>query len=817
MESLLQDLRYGVRMLLTNPAFTAVAVISLALGIGANTAIFSLVDKILVRPLPVEEPHRLVTVGTRFPEGLNTVFNYPLYTDYRDRNQVFDGLIAYSEIPLSLSDGGQSERVYGLIVSGNYFSMLGVPAAVGRTFLPEEDRTPGTHPIAVISYRLWQRRFGAEPALLGKTIQLNGNSFSVIGIAPAEFTGTIRGFSPDVYVPMMMVGQAMPMHINPVTERRFTWLYVMGRLKPGIGREHAQAGMRTLAGQIAKIYPLNTDTPIELGDGGKGHTGLMRDLRTPLLLLMAVVGLILLIACANVGNLLIARAATRRREVAIRTAVGASRARLLRQLLTESLLLSSLGGIVGLLLAVWIKDLLQTFQPPSTSFPLALDGRLDVRVLSFALALSMITGVVFGLVPALHASRPDLVPALKEEAMTVGQGRRRWSVRNLLVVAQVALSLVVLVSAGLCVRSLRKLQSIDAGFEPAKVLVMSMDLTLNGYREPRGRQFYSQLVERVSALPGVESVSLARIVPLGDTGMRITVGVQGHPSDRDHSINFSFNIISPNYFQTMGTALLRGRDFRWEDREGAAPVVIINETIASRYWPGQDPVGKHLTLLFPGTRERKLLEIIGLVRNSKYRLLTEATPPTMFLPFLQTYRADMALHVRTAADPKTMAAAVRREAQSLDPNLPVFNIKTLEEQKRDSLYASRMAATLLAIFGLLALSLAAVGIYGVIHYSVSQRIHEIGIRMALGALGKDVLALVLSEGILLVAIGVMLGVAGAMAATRLFATFLYEVSATDPATFVSIALVLATVALLAAYIPARRATKVDPMVALRYE
>ncbi|HEY2932364.1 MAG TPA: ABC transporter permease [Acidobacteriota bacterium] len=815
MEKLWQDLRYSLRMLAKEPAFTLVAVLSMALGIGANTAIFSLTDRILVRTLPVVEPERLVIVGVRFPEGIDTSFNYPLYKDYRDQNDVFSGLLCYSEIPLSLG-GRWSERIQGMIVSGNYFSVLGIKPALGRAFRANEDQIPGASPVALISYEFWQRRLEMDRAVIGTKITLNDHDFTVIGVAPAEFTGTRRGYAPEIYVPMAMVAQAMPMHINPLSMRQFTWLLMMGRLKPGITIRQAEERIRNLAAQIARIEPMNTYPNLVLAGGSQGDTAMVRELSTPVKLLMATVGLILLMACANVANLLLARAGMRAKEIAIRLSIGAGRWRVIRQLLTESVVISAAGGALGLVLAFWLGDVLVAFRPPGMAAS-SFDAALDLRVLAFAVSISILTGIVFGLAPALRISRPELVPALKQGVVTIGHGNRRWTLRNLLLVLQVALSLIVLISAGLCIRSVIKLQSISAGFDLSKVLTMSMDLELNSYTEAKGRQFYASLLERVSALPGVEAASLARIVPLGDSGMRMTVQVEGHQSRPGSPINFSLNIIAPSYFKTMGTPILRGRDFGPQDTNEGPGVVIVNETVERQYWPGQSAIGKHLTRsAFPG-RPAQVMEVIGVARDSKYRRLTETIPPTMYFPLAQHYTAGMALHVRTAGEPSAMIEAIRKQVQSFDPNLPLFAVRTLEEQKRNSLYAQRMAAILLTSFGGLALLLASVGIYGLLSYAVSRRTREIGIRMALGAVGKHVLKLVMMDGMVMLALGMALGLIASFLSMRLIGAFLYGITAADPATFAAITALLVAVALLATYIPSRRATRVDPMTALRDE
>jgi predicted permease len=811
MQTLWQDLRYGARMLWKRPGFTVVVSLTMALGIGANTAIFGVVDRLLVRLLPVNEPARLVNLIGRDEKGeQDTSFSYPIYRDYRDQNDVFDGLLAYTETAMNLNEGGQPERIMGVLVSGNYFDALGVTPALGRAFLPEEDRTPGAHPVAVVSYGLWRHRFGADPKLVGRVITLNTHSFTVIGVAPAEFRGVRRGQSPDVYVPIQMIMQAWPSRRpDDLNNRGFSWLNLMGRLKPGVTREQAQTAMSALSSRIMQVHP-NTWPLIALVDGSQGETGEISDLRTPLKLLMATVALVLLIACVNVANLSLARAQTRGREMAVRLAVGASRFRLIRQLLTESLLLSLLGGLLGLFLAVWLTDVLTAFSPPTGgSTPPLLDARLDWRVLGFTVTLSLATGLLFGLVPAWRSSKPNLTVALKEETGAAGAGRIRG--RGALISAQVGLSLVVLVCAGLCVRSLLALQRIDAGFETAKVLVMGLDLSLNGYKEEQGRQFYANLLERVSALPGVEAASLARAVPLTGSGMRNSLGIEGYTPTDDKPINFDMNIVGPRYCATMKLPLVAGREFTANDNAAAPPVVIINEAAARTYWPNQNPLGKRLII------DAQPAEIIGVTGASRYRSLTEEFRPGMLLPAAQNYFPDLSLHLRSAGDPASLIESARRELRALDPQLPATNIRTLEEQRRNSLYSERVTALLLSAFGALALLLAALGIYGVMAYAVAQRTREFGIRMALGARTGDVLGLMLRQGARLIGAGVSLGLAGAFAATRLIRSFLYQVSYTDPMAFVLAAMLLTAVALLACYIPARRATKVDPMIALRHE
>jgi predicted permease len=814
-----QDLRYAARALWKNPGFTLVAALTLGLGIGANTAIFSAVDRLLVRLLPVDDPERLVVLSGRGEQGGGDPdFPWPTYLDYRDRNDVLSGLLAYKETPMNLSESGQSERVTGAVVSGNYFDVLGVTPALGRAFLPEEDRTPGAYPVAVLSYGLWARRFGADPKLVGHEIALNTYRFTVIGIAPPEFRGVRRGITPDVYVPAQMIAQAWPTSVpGGLNDRRFSWANLMGRLKPGVSRAQAQASLTALSKRIMQEYPNSTWPVVGVTDGSQGENEGIKGWRTPLKLLMATVALVLLIACVNVANLLLARAAARRRELGVRLALGASRSRLVRQLMAESFLLAALGAVLGLLFAVWLGGALAAYGPPTgeSANPL-IDARLDWRALAFTMALSLLTSLVFGLLPAWKSSNPNLTVTLKED--TAGFGAPdRIRVRSALVAAQIALSLVVLVCAGLCLRSLQKLQKIDVGFDASKALVMGIDLSLSGYKDAQGRQFYDELLERVSALPGVESASLARGVPLSGDRMGMSVGVEGYVSPNKRPPAFALNVVGPRYCGTLKMPLLAGRDFTERDTANSLPVAIINAAAARMYFPNQNPLGKHLSFFGPPGQAPPTAEIIGVVGDSRYRSLTDSARPSLLLPYAQHYEPALSLHLRTAAAPSALVEAVRGVVRSLDPNLPVTNIRTLAEQRDNSIYSERMTAGLLTAFGGLALLLAALGIYGVMAYAVTQRTREIGIRMALGAQGADVLGLILRQGGWLIAAGVVIGIAGAFAATRYVKSALYEVSATDPLTFALAPLLLASVALAACYVPARRATKVDPLESLRHE
>ena len=826
MKTLWQDLRYGVRMLMKRPGLTLIAALSLALGIGANTSMFSVVNAVFLRQLPVLEPDKLMFVFSGARNSPWSSVSYPNYVDYRDKNGVFSGLAAYSSITVSITSDDRPDQVTGTIVTGNYFEALGARAAIGRTISTEDDKIPNAHPVVVLSHRLWQSRFGGGN-IIGKEIVLNGNKFTVIGVMPAGFEGAEILEKSGLYAPMMMQAVVRPPRggfsgeMNPdlLQRRGSSWMRMIGRLKPGVSMEQAQAGISTLASQLEKAYPnenegrVATLFPVSKIDP-RGYTPLV----TAAALLMSVVAMVLLIACANVANLLLARASARRKEVAVRLAMGASRLRLVRQLLTESVLLALLGGAAGLLIAVWTIELLKATPPPVGVFSFNLDFSIDARVLWFTFALSVLTGIIFGLAPALQSSRTDLLPLLKDESHSSVQSRRRFTMRNLLVVAQVALSLVLLIGAGLFLRSLWRIQNTRPGFDADKVLTASLNINLLRYTTQQGRDFYRQAVERVAGLPGVESVSLARVVPISG-GMRTTSFIiEGQDEqeidrrrvDGDDGLQVTgANVVGANYFQTMGVSLLRGRDFAETDDRNAPRVVIINESFARRYFAGQDPLGKRLRFGNPWS------EIVGVARDSKYRALDEASRPFVYQPLAQNHETGMTLHVRAAGDPLSVAAAVRREVNSIEKNLPLTDLQPMSELIGASLYPARMGAVLIGVFGLLALLLAAVGLYGVISYAVSRRTREIGVRMALGARARDVLRLVLREAMTLVVIGTAIGWGLAAASSRLIASFLFGVGPMDAATFAATPILLAMVALIASYLPARRAMKVDPMVALR--
>lgn len=823
MDNIWQDLRAAMRRTTKSPAFTALAVIALALGMGANTAIFSLINGALLRPLPgVQDPEQLVTLERTQNGKIQYSFGYPDYLDYRDHNKSLVGLAAHCGTPLSLTSG-VAERLRGDLVSGNYFSVLGVKPTLGRLIDPDDNTIPGGHPVAVVSYGLWVRAFGADPQVVGRSIKLNGYDFTIIGVAERVFTGTQTGSSFDVWIPLMMQVEAMPRTLgrNWFNDRSAGWLGLFGRLSSRGSVEQAQAEFTTIAGGLEQSYP---DTNSGRGVSVLAGLGLDSDdrysLRNFLGLLLAVVALLLMIACSNVANLLLLRATSRRREIALKMALGATRGRIVSQLLIEGLLLSTLAGALGLLLAPWTAQLIVAFQQPAYGLR-GVDAGLDPRVFAFTAILSVLTAVAFGIAPALQASKTDLVTALKDGAFS--SGYRRSRLQSSLVVAQIALSLVLLIGAGLAVRTMREALTMDRGFDSDNMALMSMDLTIRGYNESQGRAFYEELLKRVDAVPGVISSSLAKTVPPNDWSDRLSVFLPGDepPSEvlrarDDLGLRVDANRIAPAYFRTLGIPILEGREFTVDDRVGTPPVAIVNEKLAKQLWPGESAIGKLLSV--PFWREpRPPVQIIGVARNTKHRSLLADTPMLVYLPELQVYDGRATLVARTSVDPASLIPAIRDEVAALDKDISLFAVKTMSEQIDSTLWQQRTAAGLIGIFGVLALALAAIGIYGVIAHWVVQRTREIGIRMALGASAADVVRMILRQGLVLALTGVAVGLAGAFALTRLMSSLLYGVSATDPMTFALSSLVLVGVALGAGFVPARRATKVDPVIALRCE
>ncbi|MFN2508260.1 MAG: ABC transporter permease [Chthoniobacterales bacterium] len=812
MEKLLQDIRYGARQLLKNQAFTLLAIVSMALGIGANSAIFSLVDTVLLRPLPVKNASELQQVyGTMRNGSEYTIQSYLNYKDYRDRNDVFSGLIAYRIVVASLSHNGNNQRAWGYLVSGNYFEVLGVKPALGRSFLPEEDQTPGSHPVVVISHGCWQKRFASDPAVIGRTIAINNRPFTIIGVAPKTFVGTEVAYASEFWTPMMMAKEIEP-GTTWLERRDSDNLFVVGRLKPGITAGQAEAALQAITLQLAQEHPQEV--------GGRGvdliPPGLfIPDIRNSVFafatVLSAVGALVLLLACVNLANLLLARASERRKEIAVRLAVGASRRRLVRQLLTESVMLSLAGGLAGLLLAAGINHFVRTMKLP-TDVALLFDLRVDWRVIAFTLFLSVATGILFSLVPALQASKPELVAALKDE--TSMAGFRRSRLRNALVVAQVSLSLILLVSAGLIVRSLQAAQRMRPGFNPENAAALSFDMKLQGFDQAKGLAFMRQVLERARALPGVRSVALTENLPLSLNYNSSTIYLEGQPVMSSSELPLAIpTSVSPAYFETMGIPL-RGRDFNPDEDKTESRVAIVNETFARRFFPAGDAIGKRFNFSGP---DKPFWEIIGIAADGKYNSLGEAPKAALFRPIFRDDPSGVTVVVRTQGDAGVVLNALRQEVQSLEPTMPLYEVKTLTEHMKLPLFPARMAASVLGSFGVLALVLAAVGIYGIMSYVVAGRTREIGLRMALGAQAANVRQLILRQGMTLAAIGGAIGLAIALFSTRLLKGVLYGVSASDPAAFGVVTLLLGLIALLACWLPAHRASRVDPMAALRAE
>jgi putative ABC transport system permease protein len=815
MRTVARDLLLGARLLAKTPALTAVAILSLGLGIGANTAIFTIVNALFIHSVPVQDPAGLMfvyTLDSRIPGYLG--HSYLNYKDYRDLNQVFSGLALYSSIGVSLTNSGEPEPAIAEIVSGNFFDVLGVKTARGRGFQPDEDRVPGASPVAVISQGLWRQRFAGKSDTLGSPIHLNGHQFTVIGVAPPGFRGPNALVSADIWVPMMMYEQVFPM-VKQVNSRRALMFTAIGRLKPGMTRAQAEAGLKTTSAQLASRYPQeNEGRTVALLPLAEGMIN--PNLRDKFVhvgqLMSAIVALVLLIACINVANLLLARAGARRKEIAVRISLGATRGRVIRQLLTESLLLGCLGGAAGILIAWWGRVVLWALRPPLL-LNQQVELAFDLRVLLFALGLSILTGVVFGLVPALQTSRTDLVVELKERTSQFVGAPHAASLRNLLVVGQVALSLVALIGAGLFVRSLQNAQRIDPGFETEHMLVLTYDLG-QSYSEQRGREFDRRVLERVSAVPYVQSAALASNPPFGLFLSR-TVLVEGQEAtsgSKGPTINV--NNVGPEYFRTVSIPIVKGRDFTPFDNDNSVKVAIINQTMAKFFWQGVDAaIGKHFRFLNDATN----WQIVGVARDATYMEIGEKPRSMIYLPLGQAYSPLLTLHVHTAGNPALAIAAVRKEVQSLDANLLLRLVRTMPQVISESLWAPRTGAALLSCFGLLALALAIVGIYGVISYSVNQRVRDIGIRMALGAGPMQILREVLGDGFTLVGSGIAAGIGIALMVTHLLASFLFGVSTADPLTFFVVSVILCGVAFAACYLPARKATKVHPSIALRHE
>jgi predicted permease len=826
MSTFFHDLKFGARLLAKTPGFTVIAALSLALGIGANTTIFTLVNAVLLNPLPVEDPSQLVSVWTTDDRNQadQAAFRFlqtsPMnFKDLRDKNEVFSGMTGHVGLPLNITGGsGQPEQIFGELVTGNYFSVLGARPQLGRGFLPDEDQVPGAKLVAVLGYGEWQKRFGGDPSIVGRTINLNGAPFTVVGVMPKGFKGTNAIGAPALWVPYMTYPQTTNGFFRELAEptsRRGLVFNITGRLKPGVAVQQADANLKTIARQLEQEYPNDNKgrsvTLIPLAQATI-NPGFRDNIVKAGGLLMTIVGLVLLIACANVANLLLARAAARQKEIAVRLSLGAGRGRLIMQLLTEGALLACIGGAAGLLLAYWAQGLLWSFRPPFLAAD-AIDLHPDMRVLMFTLAMSIATGVVFGLAPAIQASRPDLVVELKEKTSAPTGSSGLFSTRNVLVSAQIALSLVALVGAGLFLRSLQHAQQISPGFDTEHLAVLSFDLGAQGYTEERGRQFQQRVLDRAASVPGVQAASVSSTVPLFAGGFARTVFLEGQDgSDRGAGRLVQISIVGSRYLETVGIPLLRGRTLSDTDQPNTPLAVVVNETMAKRFWPEQDAIGKR----FKFYGQDAFNQVVGIAKDSKYNFIGEEETPFIYQAVTQVYQPQVSLFVK-ASQPSAVLGTVRREVQQLDRNLPLTNVFTLSEIFDQALWAPRMAAWLLAVFAGLSLVLSVIGIYGVMAYAVSQRTRELGIRMALGASRGEVLRLVVSQGLRLTLMGVALGLAASLAVTRLIASLLYSVSPTDLATFTIVPLLLAAAALLASYLPALRATRIDPMVALRYE
>jgi predicted permease len=810
--TLAQDLRFAIRSLRRKPAFAALTILTLALGIGLNTAVFSAIEALLLRPLPgVRSSNELVQLyrswGESVPFGSSSI---PHYLSLREQTtDVFSGVADWSFQRINISASGRPEQVMAQMVSANFFTVLGVNAERGRTFLPEEDEKPGAHPVAVISHAAWQGMFGGDPQIVGRTMMMNGHKYTIIGVAPADFRGPLPLVTPAAWLPLMQVDQVMPGGAFRLTSRGNNFTNVIARLKPGVSFEQARDRIKAVHAALLAQYPNDyKDTGANIVR--QSDAGIHPQFRTAQVglstVVMGVVAMLLLIACVNVANLFLARARDRWREMAVRLSLGADRRRLVRQLLTESLLVSLSAGAVGLFVAWWVIGIINNIRLPM-DVDFQPDLRMSVPVLLFTLGVAMVTGVLFGLAPALQATNPALIPALKGESPAGGRSRMSRS----LVVAQMALSLVLLVSAGLFLRSLRAATQIDVGFDATHLLLASMDPGLNGYNRTRSEAFYRSLEERMRATPGVVAVGFAENVPLGLGDQQNGIEVPGYEKAPNENLSIDYNIITPGYLEAMKIPVLRGRDFATQDDSAATPSsLIVNQQFAQRFWKDENPLGRTVKL---NGRDHT---IIGLVPNGKYRSLGESPRAFMYMVRSQSYSAAMTIHVRTQGDPAALGPTLRREVAALDPDLPVVDLKTMTNHLGLTLLPARLIGSVLGAFGILGLILAAVGVYGVMSYSVAQRTREIGIRMAVGAAKQQVVGLVMRQGLRLVIIGGVIGLLAALGTSRLVAGLLYGGSL-DLVTFVGVPSVLLAVAVLAIWIPARRAATVDPMVALRSE
>ncbi len=805
---MLQDLRYAVRMLRKNPGLTIVAVISLALGIGATTTIYTWMDGLVLHPLPlVKEPDRLVRLNTLGPGGAEWSVSYPDFLDWKAQARSVSRMSAFGFDQFGLRTTGPAERAWGVLASGEYFDLLGVRPILGRVFRPDEATAPGGAAVAVLGYGFWQRKFAGDSGVLGRHLSLNGHDFTVIGVLPPKFGGMIVGLSFDVWVPITVT--PLVGHGNTLDERGNHWLTAIARLGPGASLAEARSELGLIQRRLAATYEDDRSTSATAAPfDSEGPQAWFRPL---FLALLGITAVVLLVACANVANLLLARATVRQKEIAMRLALGAARWRLVRQLLIESAMLAALGGAAGLCVALWAGDLFASFVPASP-YPIVLQVGVNPRVVVFAALATGLAALLFGCVPALRASRPDLVPALKDDAGQRGPGRSR--LRQALVVAQLALSIVSLVAAGLFIRSLGRAGAVDRGVrDPGRVLVAGTDLIAAGYDRARGEAFVGTLLDRVRAMPGVTAASVTKFLPLGfpdesSWGTR----VEGYQPRRDEDMSIQYSVVGSDYFAAMGTDIVRGRPITAQDGESAPQVAVVNETFAGRYWPGLDPVGRRIKM-----DKADWITVVGVAKDGKYNQVNEPPTPFIWRPFAQLYTSQPQLVVRAAGDPGALVEPLRRELASLDPNAPVLDARTLAENMDPSTFMQRTGAAMLGAFGALALLMAAVGIYGVMAYFVSQRTRELGIRVALGAARRDIVGLVVGQATRLLGVGLVVGAGAAVGVGSLLESQLLGVKAYDAPTLLTVMLVLAAVALLASWLPARRAARVDPVVALKAE
>ncbi len=832
MNDVLRELRHALRGFLKSPVFTAAALLSLALGIGANTAIFSLTDQVLLRSLPVKNPEQLVLFQSPGPRrgfietsyGDEVSFSYPMYSDFRDRAPDLAGVLARFPSRLSMSLGDRTELVAGDLVSGNYFDVLGVGTALGRPLTAEDDRAGSPNEVAVLSYQFWKSRFGMAPSILNQTMRLNGQPMKIIGVAQDGFKGVGSGEAPDVFIPITWQHRMNAM-FDGIPDRRGYWLNIFARLKPSVRREQAEAVLNGFWRPIleqealdtpsasAKFRQLFTARHLSLVPARRGISSIRDQASAPLLALIGMVGVLLLITCANVANLLIARAAGRRREIAIRLALGAGRGRLIRQLVIEGLTLSIAGGLLGIIVAAWCSDLLLGYLPSDPSVS-GLSAQLDIRVLGFGLGLALLTGLFFGLAPAWESFRIDAVSSLKEQAGGMTGSAAHVRFRKILVVAQIGLSLVLLIGAGLFARSLFNLKQINPGFRTDHLLGFAVQPSLNGYSQVRIRSLYERLHDALTALPQVHGVAMAEVSLLAGNNDMSGIAVPGYQPKENESMSINENWVGPGYFGIMAIPVLKGRDFTRQDGADAPRVAVINEHLARKYLEGVDPIGRHFR--FGRSKEKGDIEIVGVVRDGKHADLREKDQPFAYFPYAQHESLmRMNFYARTAQDAAAIGPILRSQVRDADPNLPVFDMKTLDQQIDESVFGERLVAMLSAFFGLLATALSAIGLYGVMAYTVSRRTREIGLRMALGAPRQEVLGMVMREVGVLASIGIALAVPTAFALSRLIQAQLYEVKGSDPIIFVAATLVLMLVAASAGLIPAIRATMIDPMQALR--